>query len=628
MAISPEETLLEYRKKINKAYKQGKLSKEEFKAKIEQKEIQLGLKRAESSPPKSSQEKPIPPPPEHYNAPPVNEIEPVNTEESNILSSQIEDSEEIIQTEPPIPSTEVIQNTPSQPEPSYETLYMPSVLFENNQSVPNDREQAAILSQVYHHSAEKHIQLQLYTLILGSIFAVIGAILAVWAIVDSFNVSLLVGGIVVVVIGLITLLYGFVIHKPSKLEFLSKVYTTSYIIPFDSSLIFDGTDIVPDQTLRYEDFPLHEFADLTNTIPSPPVTYEREQDLLSILNRKHALMNQRQPYALTTPALLNSDVYSSAILESLSYSTKGVPNYGILNIKLGYEQALKDTHELQTLSGLGASVSLMSEERNNIQNRTMPYTNNLRECLQNIDRYFNNVDMLLRDHFFSGVEINGNPEDNKEYGYHLVQHKYHIPVKTTPTGIIPLNPSQEVIDTLDTYMKGNISTIIQKWEMQIENREKSRNDKIDMITRNADGRINQLENQINGLRNEISSLSNQADNFRSQAQSQSSQASQYRSQARQALQGDNPNRDRAQMCDMQAQNAENQAQQYQMQYNNIQSQIDAKSSQISNCRMDISSIEQQRDSDIHIENTNAQNDINRYRGEMTREVVDARKQQG
>ncbi len=390
-----------------------------------------------------------------------------------------------------------------------ESRFIPSAVFDNNQSSNSAREQAFILGELFYKASEKHNQLEFKLSAVSAVFILVGVIAILWGTISGLKSDIIVGGLILIILAILFLIYGFYIDKPMKLISLSKIFTVNHIIPFDSALIIDGCDVVPDQTLQYNDIPLDEIISLSQELPSLPITFDKEQRLLSVMQEKKRLLKDIRKYSLLTPALLKNDAYTQAILECLQISQLGQPDFGILKLKVDYQTSLNHTRKIRALLGLNESVSLINKDIEFMQEKVAPFMQSNENCLSNIDAHFGQVIKLLNNRFFSGTNIHEDPILDSQYGYGIIHHNYHIRVGSGFDDPNTLNPVQNVIDVFDKGIRDTISTIVESKNNEIMGIKRACEDKVQLINRTSDSQINQLKYQITEKYSEISGLSSQ-----------------------------------------------------------------------------------------------------------------------
>lgn len=489
-----------------------------------------------------------------------------------------------------------------------ESRFIPSVVFDENKSTDSAQEQAFILAELYHKAAEMHLKLEFKSLVCGTLFMLIGAIVAVWGYTSATPKGTVTAGLILIILAVLILVYGFFIHKPKKLIFLSKVYTITHIIPFESVLIIDGTDVVPDQTLHYNDIPLDDIVASSQKLPNSSTAFECEQQLVTILQEKQRLLGDLHSFSLTTPALLSDDIYTEAILESMHISQSGEAKHGVLNVKVDYQRALEHANKIRHISGLGDSLPIINHDKDIMKERTEPFLQNFASCISDIDAHFEQVSSLMYNHFFTGIDIHADPTADKLYGYGAIAHKYHIPLGCCPRDLIPLNPVQNVIDILDDSVKDATSATIRSAENIITYRKQSCSDMIQQIKQNYDAQINQLNVQISDKRSYIQQLSSRRNMFLRQADEFESTYKHYQKNQRQI---------EANNAKQQADNAISQADDLLSQINTVENQIDGLDSNIN--RLNI-----QKDSEIETQSIKAERDINKLENDLKEDIERSR----
>lgn len=319
-----------------------------------------------------------------------------------------------------------------------------------------------------------------------------------------------------------------------KLISLSKVYTVSHIIPFDidnHALIVDGSDMVPKQTLQYEYLPLNEVIALSQHLPSSSIEFEKEQQLFTVMQKKQRLLGSGTTFSRCIPVLMKNDVYAQAVLGCLEFSQVGEPNYGIHRVNVNYQNALELVSTIQGLSGLRDSISIIDKDCDFIKERIDPYLKRMNSCISNIDDYFSQMDAFLKERLFSEVVIHGNPLLDEQYGYGIIQHKYHIPARTVSSNLIPLSPVQAVIDNLDNMVRDPIITIRNNKKDEISRMKLSCEDIVQIINRDFDATVARLNIQITEKEADISGLSSQANARKDNANLYRNTAKDYENQA-------------------------------------------------------------------------------------------------
>jgi len=498
-----------------------------------------------------------------------------------------------------------------------ESKFISSVIFEDNKITSTAKEQAFILGELYHKTAEKHLQLEFKSMVIGMILILLGIIVFIWGgLQENTNLA----SLILIILALLIFVYGFFIDKPKKLVSLSKVYTVSYIMPNASALIIDGTDIVPDQTLEYKDLPLDEIEALSEKLPDSHASFNDEQQLITTVQDKQRLLGDLRPFSITTPALLKNDTYAKAILDCMEISQEGKPEYGILNVKLDYQTALEHANKIRYLSDLGGSVSVLNREKDTIIKRANPFMQNLENCINDVDSYFNQVISIQNDHFFSGININEDPYVDKMYGYGIIPHQYHISKESNVEEHITLNPVQNAIDILDDESKDIISMSVKNVERTINQRTQSCEDMVDQIEANTRVQSSQMHSQIMAKFNEYEDLNKRRESLNLQIDNQFEDQKDYNQKIRNEKYQQYPDQSLINQYQMLANECDRRV-------DDLSFQRDGLSDQISSVQHEQKRITEQRDQLIdqansNIENTKrkAEQDINQLQNELLEEL--------
>lgn len=410
-----------------------------------------------------------------------------------------------------------------------ESRFISSVVFDDDKCTDPANEQAFILSELYHKAVEEHHQVIFWSLVVSIIFVFMGVITIVFGAMAGLRMGAITIGLII--IGALILIYGLFIHKPMKLISLSKIYTVSHIIPFESLLIIDGVGVIPDINCNHNNIPLDEVLATTQRLPKPPITFEKEKQLLIVLQEKHKLLKDVRQSSLLVPALLKDHTYTQAVLGCWKRSQAGEPSHGILDIKVDYQKALEYTDRIRFISGLRDSVSKINKDYDIMQEKVDPFLHNLESCRSNIDTHFNQIRPLLNSHFLSGINIHGDQKSDKLYGYGITPYKYHIPVGSASVDHIPISPAQHVINSLDNSLKDVTSTILSKGEKAVAQQKRECEDKTQEIKRRLDDQIDKLAIQIKEKEATTKTFSLKMETYKNQGRSCSKSARDYEKQA-------------------------------------------------------------------------------------------------
>ncbi len=512
---------------------------------------------------------------------------------------------------------------------NYSKLYMNTGVVSNNKSVSQNMEKATILSKAFDIASKEHIDLEFKLFIVGVLICVLSVIPVILGGMGNIDIiGTIIGTLILVIIGIFIIVYGFFIHKPHEITTLSKVYTINHIIPYKSALLFDGTDIIPDQIIEYKDIPLEEIQDLSGKLPNPPTSYENERNLMEILSNKKELTNKLKQYKFKTPIVENNNQYVNAVLDCIPYCIDGEPYDNPLEEKISIEDSIRHKQEIEKLEEAEKIIKLMNQEKGIINNKSAPFVNNLTKAIKNIEVYISNISILIKNRLFGEYNINSNPLDDAEYGYEYVDCKYHIKVGSSNGNNLcfnPINTYQRVIDHFDGNVKKEISRIIEDGKERIK-------DKQDW----ADSEVNRTEQffktQIDSKQSEVLNYETQADSAYEQYRSYESQYEEcmsnvksYENMARRAMRSETSSSADVQRYQMQAQNERNQANNYQMQANNFNSQYETAKSRVSSLEMEIEGLENQKENEIDKIRNKEQMDIKDIENKMEKKVIDSRK---
>ncbi len=489
--------------------------------------------------------------------------------------------------------------------------YIPSAVFLQNKPTPEDDEQALVLSHLFHHAASDHLRVEKQTTILGTILMALGGAAAAAGAVKGSGGSI-GAGVVLLLFGLLILVYGMFIHKPKELVGLSKVYSVSYIMPFSSAVVIDGSDIVPDQTLQYHEVPLDDICVECEKLPKPELTLENEERLVTTLSCMEEHLHKKQQRSLTTPAVLDGDPYQDAVVSALRYASEGWPSSGFLKLKLDYSTAVKYSQDLIDMSSLDRSVRMIKGLRGDIDSRSQVFCENLTGCIASVDTYFGRVTRMLQGHFFSSLNIIADPQSDIQYGYGIAKAEFHIAVgqfQQSPDRAVPLDPVQLVIDNLDEEIKDRIVSIRSNSDQNVRQREQSRDQMKNQTVENYRMQIRQQTSEAERLGNEINMLKMAMADLDRQEEEYSKQARMYAAYQQTSA----------------ANSAIGMAQNCRMQYNQKVYEINSKEQQVRSCMMNVKSLESERDGRVKMILSEATNDIAEIRTKMRSEITSARR---
>jgi len=379
---------------------------------------------------------------------------------------------------------------------------METGVIDEKKPVSEKKEIATIISKAFDLAAKDHIKFELLTTIIGLI--VIGI-----AVIPIASGSF-VGGAVLAIIGVIILVFGMFIHKPHKITMLSKVYTVSYVVPYKPALLFDGTDIIPDQVITYNDIPLDDIRALSKKLPNPPTSYKNEMALVNVLNKKKELVGKKKSYEFVTPAVLNNDIYVSAVLNGIPYCTMGNPTNNPLVTKVSIQEAIKHKEEIENLEEAERVIKLMNDDKKIISVRAKPFVDNLSRGLGEINDHFSKVSALMKKRLFDGFNIFDDRTQDADYGYEYVDSKYHIKVQSPDSSLNPIAIFQRVINEFDRDIKQDITISRNRGKSEKKKIEKRARSEAEKTNKDFEFQYSQLQGQIQTAQHEANVAYNKA----------------------------------------------------------------------------------------------------------------------
>ena len=339
----------------------------------------------------------------------------------------------------------------------YHEIFMETGVLENENSVPEELESAAILYKAFSLAAQHHLRVVQYSIIFGVLTLALTFIpLAVYnaGMTDFSDTCISIG--IMVFLGIGVMIYGIEIHKPDKIAMVSKVYPISYLIPHRPALFFDGSDIVPDQVISYQEVSIDELFKVSNSMRESSVTYHDEMIFINALRRKLEIAGIKIDYYLKTPTLLNNDAFTSALIQSIPFCIHGKPKRNILQPVLDINEAIQHRNEIDRLESAETIINKMNQEIHQIRNRSNQFIHNFNFCIQNVNDIFNASIDELKYRYFNDFDIHTSPEIDRDYGYDVYKSDYHIKVDSSNVSLNPINIFQKVIDRLDNNIRRDI----------------------------------------------------------------------------------------------------------------------------------------------------------------------------
>ena len=361
----------------------------------------------------------------------------------------------------------------------FSSLYIPTAVFEKDSIVDETEEKAIMLSKAF-QNVDNEWSFRSKCIIMGLLYIIIGIILGAYLILESSSHAGLIALLGLIILGLAVLIYGVYLITPCYIKSLSKIFHISYILPYQSALLFDGSGVLTEKKIKYTDFKSEDIEKLylkNDSIES----YENEKEMFEGIKRIKKEISKEEKKEFSTPVISTSGGFSTCLKEVIQKCENGFPSTNLLENGSSMNEALTGLEIIQDIKKDEKIFESIKNLKNFIEKSSEPFLTNINSDIDRIKDYFNKINSKLNTRFSS----------------------QRIDQKNNFNNIPYLSIHQKVIKSFEGHKEETLKTIANEGSDSISTIKTEGKNRKDEIRKGVEGDIEKIDEKIQELEDEV-----------------------------------------------------------------------------------------------------------------------------
>ena len=378
--------------------------------------------------------------------------------------------------------------------------HIPVAVFQTGLPVTDELEKAAMTTIAFRQVAQPVFRRQLAVISIGTLIAVLFALIAVISSSYAF--------LVVCFCCFLSIIYGVTLKPRAELR-LSKVYSSLASVPFGTSkLVFDLNGCLGHEEFDYVTLPIHEISSKLREFPED-LAIENEELLLAKLSEISAAVQHQKKESISIPLLARGHPTATCIFEVLDGCVDGKPN-GELPRSIGLEDCLRQAELLNSIEKESTDIAtFLDKSVSQCSAASEPFVKRLERNLDTVGRYFDGLLKCVDERLFGGIDYDKRKDDD-------VADVVTYDVSRLPDFANIVRPFQTVIDSIYKPIRFEIDRSRKEFEIEkgrLLHEQDSEQERIDVDTERE---IRQLRVDLESAKRQVTEARNRRNNAKSE----------------------------------------------------------------------------------------------------------------
>lgn len=362
----------------------------------------------------------------------------------------------------------------------FSSLYIPTAVFEQDSNVDETEEKAIMLSKAYQR-VEREWNFRTKCLFMGFFYIITGIVIGLYLSIHYSNLSAgILAFIGLIFLGIAVLIYGIYIKKPCKIKSLSKIFHISYIIPYKSAILFDGSGVLTNKKIRYTDFKIDEIEKFYKKKESK-LNFNGEKELVKNLKKMKNKILKMEKKEFFTPIIPSSGKFLDGLKEAIKFCEKGFPTTNLLDEGCSVNEAFQSLKEIREIEENEEIFEKIDELKKELNKYFEPFLEKINNNIEKIEDYLTKINKKLSNKFPNNKIL-------KENNYNVIPY---------------LNMHQKVINLFEEQKEDVLKPIINECSDAISTIRREGKRRKDEIKKSVDIELEKIDEKIEELEREV-----------------------------------------------------------------------------------------------------------------------------